>query len=82
MIVLEVYVPSVEGSFDFEVAESILVADFIEKVSDIVSRKIGSDTGFEEDKAMVFDYVGERPLDKKVTLKENGITDGSKLIVV
>lgn len=81
MIIIEVYSPSVDTSYDFQVDDKITGADAAMYFCDMIAKKNGSDVKALRDVSL-YDTAGQRELDPAMSLRENGITSGMKLLLV
>ena len=86
MIIVEVYSPAVDASYDFQIDEDITAAEAAGTVSLMIARKNGSDDTAEGTaagaRAALYDTARRRELDPKLTLKGNSVTSGVKLLLV
>lgn len=82
MILVDVYIPSVDDSYDFMLDENVPMEQIITEISEMVSKKvqgrsIGDSAGF-----MMCSMGNREVLDKNQTLYLNGIRDGDRLMLV
>ncbi|MBQ3281486.1 MAG: hypothetical protein IJH41_03660 [Eubacterium sp.] len=87
MIIVEVYSPSVDASYDFQIDENISAAEAAGAVSEMIARKNGSEASDDNaagayGDAALYDTDSRRELDRLRTLKENGVTSGRRLLLV
>lgn len=82
MILVDVYVPAVDESFDFALDEDILIEKVIFEMMEMISKKMkGGNEGFAEDFFLYF-IDKEEKLEKASTLYASGVIDGSRLMLV
>lgn len=81
MIIIEVYAPSVDASYDFQVDENIKASDAVIDLCDLIARKNGSCRETELNVSL-YDTADQRELDPENTLKDSGIVSGMKLLLV
>lgn len=82
MIIVDLYVPAINQTFDFQMDENVTVRQLTDEIVEMLQRKI---TGriYEPDRSFSlcsYELKGVLPADK--TLHECGITNGSKLLIV
>lgn len=82
MIMVDIYMPAIDESFDFMLDENADLDVVILEVSEMIARKTRSEIG-PEDGGFVLYYVdGKVPLASERTLYESGVRDGDRLIMV
>ena len=81
MLMIEVYSPSADRSYDFQMTEDIKAGDAARSFAEMIARKNGC-TLADDAAASLYDVSGKRKLDDKVSLEDNGILSGMKLILV
>ncbi len=82
MILVDVYIPAVDESFDFSLDENTLIEKVILEIMEIVSKKMkGSNEKCAED-FFLYSIDKEEKLEKLSTLYASGIIDGSRLMLV
>ncbi len=82
MILVDVSIPAVDANYDFMLDENVPVAQVMEEISEMISKKVK-----EKKPARITDFVlysmdTGTLLDYGVSLYANGIRDGSRLIFV
>lgn len=82
MILLDIYIPSVDSSYDFMLDENVPVGQVIGEVSEMVSKKVNGKPLGQREGFMMCSMAQRRTLDKNQTLYSNGIRDGSRLMLV
>ena len=81
MIIVEIYSPAVDASYDFQMDEDTVVRDAAVSVSEMIARKNGSEGANEMDAAL-YDTIRECELVREKTLEENGVRSGMKLLLI
>lgn len=82
MILVDVYIPAVDDSYDFRLDEDVAVENIIAEISEITVRKMkSSETGQRTDFAL-YSLEQKRALEKNRSLYSNGIRDGSRLMLL
>lgn len=83
MIVVDVTVPAIEKTYDFSLDENdISVKICIEEIAEMICQREGLTSNDSIENMVLLDKEGRRVLDKRLSLKENGIRSGSSLILV
>lgn len=82
MILVDVYIPSIDDSYDFMLDENVSVEQVIVEISEMITKKVTGKA--RENKATFFmcSMDQDKLLDKNQTLYENGIRDGSRMMLV
>ncbi len=82
MILVDVYMPAIDMTCDFWLDESVVVEKIIVEVAEMIIKKTKSGPGNGSGCFMLYSTGDERALDRNLTLQENRIRDGSRLILV
>ena len=82
MILVDIVVPSVDKIYDFMLDETVPIFIVIDEIVDMVCRKEQCSISGDKEKLMLCSLEGQTILDKKRTLKEYGIINGKRLILV
>lgn len=82
MVLVDIYVPSVDRTYDFQLNEKSNIQIIIEEITEMVERKEHSKIMGEPKELMLCRYKGEQVLDKNSTLEDLGVLSGEKLILV
>lgn len=84
MIMVDIYMPAIDESFDFMIDENADLDVVVLEVSEMIARKTGSELKPESDgDGFVLYYMDRRvPLMSDKTLYESGVRDGDRLILV
>lgn len=82
MILVDVTVPSVEKSYDFNLDENAQIGLVIEEIAGMISQKEHCSISGNKETLLLCKYEGQVVLDKQSTLKECGLVNGGKLLLV
>jgi hypothetical protein len=82
MILVEVYVPVLDQTDDFELDESVPVSQIVAELVEMLSKKTKSKIPEMMDEFLLCSLDYNEPLNAKRTLSENGIKDGQTLLLV
>ena len=82
MILVDIYVPSVDKTYDFQLNEGISIYSVVEEISEMIGQKEHSKIVGRTDELFLCHYKTQRVLDKKCSLKEEGVVTGDKLLLV
>ncbi len=81
MILVDVYVPAVDRVFDFELDENTIVGEITEELIERLAEQIAISDKIKE-QLCIYAFYRECILDGELTLKEQGIDTGEKLILL
>ena len=73
MILVDIYIPSLDKNYDFQVDENVSIKSLILEITDMIEN---------ETKFMLCSMDQKKILEKYYTLKECDIRNGSKLLLV
>lgn len=82
MVLVDVYVPSVEKTYDFQLNETIAVDTLIEEISEMIGQKEHSEIKGDVSELVLCNMSTREVLNKNMTLAEQGIITGNSLILV
>lgn len=82
MILVDVYIPSVDDSYDFMLDENVPVEQLITEISEMVSKKVQGKMLAGGTEFMMCSMDKNEVLDRNQTLYVSGIRDGSRLMLV
>ena len=82
MILVDVTVPSVEKTYDFNLDENAQIALVIEEISVMISQKEHCAITGNKDELLLCKYDGQVVLDRNSTLRESGLVNGGRLLLV
>ncbi len=81
MILIDVYVPAVDRVFDFELDENTTAGEITEELIQKLAEQINISDKTKE-QLCIYAFYRECILDEALTLKEQGIDTGEKLILL
>lgn len=82
MILVDIKVPSVDNSYDFQLDENSAIYNIIGEVSELISQKEHCNIVGNTDELMLCCLKDNRILSINSTLKESGVQTGDSLILV
>lgn len=83
MILADIYVPALNEQFDFKLDEYALIADVVEQVGDILTEGYaGQETQNSKKDLLLCDDRRKCVLPLDQTLRQNGIGNGSRLVLI
>ncbi len=87
VIIVEVYSPAVDAGYDFQIHEDMSAAEAAREVSVMIARKNGTEISDVKDSdpyadASLYDTERKVELNKALSLKENGVTSGRRLLLI
>ena len=82
MILVDVTVPSVEKTYDFNLDENAQIALVIEEIAEMISQKEHCSIIGNKEDLLLCNYEGQVVLNKMASLKDYGLTNGNHLLLV
>lgn len=82
MILVDIYVPSVDQEFDFGLDETVKISGIIEEVASMVSQKEQCELKGNPAEFLLCSMRDKAILPRDKTLSECGISNGNRLILV
>lgn len=82
MILVDVTVPSVEKTYDFNLDENARIGLVIEEIAGMICQKEHCAITGDRENLLLCKYEGQVVLDKATTLRENGLSNGGRLLLV
>lgn len=82
MILVDVFVPSVEQQFDFSLNETVLISHVIEEISALVAQREQCELQGDSEQLLLCDAQTASILPKNKTLQQCEIQNGGRLILV
>lgn len=82
MILVDIYVPSVDKTYDFQLNEQISIATVVEEISEMIGQKEHSKISGDIKDLVLCTYETGAILNKTLTLEETGVITGQKLLLV
>ena len=82
MILVDIYIPSLDKSYDFQLNESARVDTIIEEISEMVGQKERIQIVGDVSKLTLCDKMQRKVLPKEWSLAQCGIATGNSLILI
>lgn len=82
MILVDVYAPAVDQTYDFLLDENADLSAIVLELTEMIARKTGSEKPGNAGDFVMYHAGMESPLSMSKTLFENGVRDGDRLILV
>lgn len=82
MVLVDIYVPSINDDFDFLLDENIPVCQLIVEITGMLSKKLQSSAVQDDSGFQLYSMNAEKILDTEKTLCTNNVTDGCRLVLV
>lgn len=83
MILVDIYVPMINEQFDYKLDENAYIADVVAQIGDILMEGIADTEMLKQKKELILcDDMNKRVLPLDETLKQNGIGNGSRLMLI
>lgn len=82
MILVDVYVPSLDDTYDFMLDENTEIDKVILEISEMIGKKVNSKTEKSASDFLLYWLDNKCILDRKRTLNNSGVIDGCKLMLI
>lgn len=82
MILVDVYVPSLDDTYDFMLDENTEIDKVVLEISEMISKKVNSKTEKSASEFLLYWLDNKCILDRKRTLNNSGVIDGCKLMLI
>ncbi|MCD7884782.1 MAG: EsaB/YukD family protein [Lachnospiraceae bacterium] len=82
MILTDIYIPSMDQSFDFQLDETVPVSSLIIEIAEMIGNKVKSGKQYRAEDFLLCSMDQEVILKKTETLASCGIKNGSRLMLV
>lgn len=82
MILVDVYIPSLDEVFDFRIDETAKVINVVQEISEMMCKKYKTELNQHSDEFFLCSAEQGVILKGDTTLEENGIINGSRLFIV
>lgn len=79
---VDVYIPAIDTTYDFELDDDVEVGKIIMEISEIIVKKMKESTLSNVEELILYDVSKEKKLEKQRNLYANGVRNGSKLLLV
>ncbi len=82
MILVDIYVPSVDKTYDFHLDERARVRTILEEIVEMIGQMERTSLSGDPEKLLLCDRLGKAPLPTEATLADCGIRSGGSLLLV
>lgn len=82
MILVDVYVASLDESFDFRVDETVKIIDVVKEINEMLCIRYKTELNKNIEEFMLCSFEDKKILDSNTTLWGNNIRNGNKLLLV
>ena len=82
MILVDIYIPSLDETFDFRVDETARVINIVQEISEMMCKKYKTELNKKSENFFLCSAEQGIVLNGESTLEENGIVNGSRLYMV
>ena len=82
MILVDIYIPSVDKTYDFQINEQSRISTVVEEITEMIGQKERSRIVGDISKLLLCEYSTGSVLDPETTLEQAGIGTGEKLLLV
>lgn len=82
MILVDIYVPSVDKTYDFYLDESAKIQIIVEEIAEMIGQKERTTLFGHPSGLFLCDRPGQRLLPKEISLRDCGIHSGSSMLLV
>lgn len=82
MILVDIYIPSIDDSYDFSLDENVPIEQIIVEISEMISKKVKGKSPENRADFMMCSMDKNKILDRNQSLYEAGIRDGNRLMIV
>lgn len=82
MILTDIYIPAIDSNYDFMLDENVKLTQMIAEISEMISKKVNEAKLERIGEFVLYSMDTGSMLDLRLSLYENGIRDGSRLLLV
>ncbi len=82
MILVDIYIPAVDETYDFMLDENTEIDKVILEIFEMISKKMQSGDREELEEFLLYHMDSNKALEKHRTLHSSGVRDGSRLMLV
>ncbi|HCI60430.1 glutamyl-tRNA amidotransferase [uncultured Ruminococcus sp.] len=82
MIIVEIYVPSIDRTYDFKLNEDVVLSIVIEEITSVICQREKCSITGEKNDFLLLRAESNSILSKSLSLYENDVKTGDKLILV
>lgn len=82
MILVDVYIPSLDETFDFRIDETAKVVNVVQEISEMMCKKYKTELNQDAQEFFLCSAEQGTIMNGNSTLQDNGITNGCRLFMV
>lgn len=82
MILVDIYIPAVDQTYDFLLDENASLYAVMMEITEMIAKKTGSDLPLDPEDFILYHAERCMPVQADRTLYENDVRDGDRLILV
>lgn len=82
MILTDIYIPSIDEVFDFELDEQAQVKQIIKEIIEMIAKRTKSALNGHEDNYFLYDMTKGTALREDATLSVCGVVNGDRLMLI
>lgn len=82
MILVDIYIPSIDRTVDFNLDENVPVSALAEEIGEMIALSSQSAALGHTERLLLCSMDRGCILDKSMTLRQNGVANGSRLLIV
>jgi uncharacterized ubiquitin-like protein YukD len=82
VILVDIYIPALDKTYDFQVDENVSIESLILEISEMIGNETKSGKGICAERFMLCSMEQEQILKKTSSLQKYGIVNGSRLMLV
>lgn len=82
MILVDIYIPSLDETIDFRIDETAKITNVVQEISEMMCKKYKTEINAASENFFLCSAEQAKVLDGNTTLSENGIINGSRLYMV
>lgn len=82
MILVDIYIPAVDETYDFMLEENVETDKIIDEITEMITKKMKGGSTEHTSEFLLYSMATERMLERRKSLQQNGVQDGTKLMLV
>ena len=82
MILVDIYIPSLDEVFDFKVDETAKITNVVQEISEMMCKKYKTELNLPSEQFFLCSADQSKILNGDTSLEDNGIVNGSRLFMV
>lgn len=82
MILVDIYIPSIDEVFDFELDEQARVQQLTKEIIEMISQKTKSKFLGDSEEFILYNMTKKYPLRNEVSLLAGGVANGDRLMLI